>query len=182
MPLTWNIRKRTAWICLLAAFALGIAAERYRQYLRTNIGDVSVQRTDAAIALAIDGEPFADWHLPVTLRAGTHQFHATWQEFQIKTTITVKRGDIATRNRFEYSLHNGQLQVEHNSHLLDVVPRPEPQVFAIQTASGKFWHTADGGEIVLRLSQNLVALKPTPCIGFGPITAKRSFNPAMVDL
>lgn len=150
MSSTWRIRKRTALVCLLAVFGLGIAAERYRQYSITNVGEVSVQRTDAEITLTVDAESFTDWHVPVTLRAGSHQFHASWREFQVKTTIKVKRGDKAPLNQVKYSLHNGQLQIEHNSHLLDVVPRPEPEVFAIQTASGKFWHTADNGEIVLR--------------------------------
>ncbi|MDA1054932.1 MAG: hypothetical protein O3C40_31295 [Planctomycetota bacterium] len=153
MSSPWRIRKRTVLVCLLAVFGFGIAAERYRQYWSTNVGDVSVQRTDADIALIIDGRSFTDWHMPATLRAGSHQFDATWRGIQVKTTINVKRDDIATWNRVKYSLHKGQLQVEHNSHLLDVVPRPEPEVFAIQTASGKFWHTADSGEIVLRLAQ-----------------------------
>ncbi len=155
MPSTFRIHKRTALVCLLAGIGLGIAAERYRQYLSTNVGELSVQRTDTEIALAIDGDSFTGWHRPVTLRAGAHDFHATWREFQLKTTINVKRGDKAVLNRVKYSLHNGQLQVKHNSHLVDVVPRPESEVYAIQTASGKLWHTADGGEIALQLSRGL---------------------------
>lgn len=153
MPSTWRIRKRSALLCLLAVLGLGIAAERYRQYWRTNVGDVSVRRTDAEISLAIDGDVVTDWDSPLTLRAGSHQFQATWRGLHIETTVSVKRGDPAFRNLLKCSLHNGQLQVEHNSHLVDIAPRPDPEVFAIQTATGKYWHTADSGEIVLRRAQ-----------------------------
>lgn len=139
-----------ALVCVLTIFGLGIAAERYRQYWITNVGELSVERTSPQIALTIDGDSFTAWEMPATLRAGSHQFHATWREFHVGTTIDVKRGDKAPLNGVKYSLDNGQLRVEHNSHLVDVVPRPAPEVYAIQTASGEFWHTADGGEIVLR--------------------------------
>lgn len=155
MPSTYRVRKRTALVCLLAVFGFGIAAERYRQYLIANVGDLSVQRTDTQIALTIDGDSLTDWHLPVTLRAGYHQFHATWGEFHVDTTIEVKRGDEGLMNRVRYSLENGQLRVKRNGHLVDVVPRPASEVYAIQTASGEFWHTADGGEIALRRSREL---------------------------
>lgn len=146
MPSTWKIRKQLAIVCLIAVFGLGIAAERYRQYRKSNVGDVTVERADTEISLTIDGTPFSDWQTPVTLRAGAHQFHATWRDFQVSTTIHVKRGDKSPLNRVSYSLHNGQMHVQRNSHLLDVAPRPEPEVFAIQTATGRFWNTSDDGQ------------------------------------
>ncbi len=150
MPSTFKIGKCTALVCFVAVFGLGIAAERYRQYLATNVGDLSVQRTSPEIDLTIDGDTFIGWELPVTLRAGSHQFHATWQEYHVDTTITVKRGDKVPLDRVKYSLDRGQLRVEHNRDLIDVVPRPASEVFAIQTASGEFWHTTESGDVVLR--------------------------------
>ncbi len=72
---------------------------------------------------------------------------------QIETMVSVKRGDSALRNSFRYSVQDNQLQVEHNSHLIDVAPRPDPEVSVIQTVTGAFWHTADSGEIVLRRAE-----------------------------
>jgi hypothetical protein len=160
MPSAFRIRKRTALVCLLAVVGLGIAAAGYRQYLKTNLGELSVARTSPEIALTIDGNSFTSWNMPVTLHAGSHQFHATWQEYHVDTTIDVNRGDKSLRNRVKYSLGNGQLQVIHNLHLVDVAPRPAPEVYAIQTVSAEFWHTADGSEIALRRPRELADAEP----------------------
>ncbi|QDT03257.1 WD domain, G-beta repeat [Rubripirellula lacrimiformis] len=155
-----TIRKPAAFACLLAVFGLGVAAERYRRYWTTNVGDWSVQRTDPLITLAIDGTPLSNWQAPVHLRAGPHQLHATWRDFRVETTVNVKRGDEAARNQIRYSLRDDQLQVEFNLQLIDVVPRPEPEVCSIQTASGNSWHTADSGEIALRALDQAASAKP----------------------
>lgn len=149
MPSRYRTHYTMVLVCLFGVLG-GVAAERYRQYVSGNVGDVTIQRTDAGITLSIDGESFTDLHRPVTLRAGSHRLHATWQRFEVKATINVKRGDKAPLNRVVFSLQDGQLQVKVNSRLVDVSPRPEPEVSAIQTASGRFWRTSENGEITAR--------------------------------
>lgn len=154
MSSTWKFGKRSFLVFFLIVFCLGILAERYRQFLISNVGDLTIARTDKDISLNINGNRIDDWHTPLTLRAGTHKLQAKWGKHQLDTQINVKRGDQASLNRIRYSLDNGQLEVAYNSRLVDVVPRPDQQIFAIESSSGTYWQTSEDGEIVLRPMQD----------------------------
>ena len=142
-------RKLAIAAVLLMVFGCGIAAERYRRYWQANVGSVSLNCLEDEITLTLDGAERKDRNSPITLRAGTHQLRATWQAYQVETTIHVERDDPVHKNQFRCSVEDGQLRLYHGRHLLDFAPRPEPEVFAIQTAGGDFWH-AEAGRIKLR--------------------------------
>jgi WD40 repeat protein len=155
MSSTWNLGKRTFIVFFLVVFGLGIIAERYRQFLISNVGDLTIKRMDKNISLSLNGDDFINWHSPVTLRAGSHKLQAKWGNLRLDTQVNVKRGDQASLNRIQYSLRDGQLEVAFNSRLIDVVPRSGKQVFAIQSSSGMYWQTGDGGEIMIRPLQEV---------------------------
>ncbi|MEL6104707.1 MAG: hypothetical protein AAFU85_01665 [Planctomycetota bacterium] len=150
MPTISRHRKLVAAIAVLLVFLGGIAAERYRHFRATNVGSLSVRRSDDGIVLTIDGDLVTQWNKPLTLRAGKHKLIATWQNNEVATSILVQRDDPIHRNQIRLTLKDGQLRLHHNVHLLDVAPRPPAEVLAIQTATGKFWHSDDKDRIVLR--------------------------------
>ncbi|MEO1527871.1 MAG: hypothetical protein AAFX06_20765 [Planctomycetota bacterium] len=150
-------RKVAIVVVLLAVFAGGIAAERYRRDRATNVGSVSIGRSHDEIAVSIDGDPVTQWNTPFALRAGQHQLAGEWQGHEVAATIHVERDAPSYRNQFQFSLNNGQVSLQQNVHLMDIAPRPEAEVFAIQTASGKFWHADRQGRVTLRETKQLAS-------------------------
>ncbi len=149
-PARFAIRPRTTVFCLLVVFGMGIGAERLYRFWMTNTGEISVRRNNPEISVLVDGTPFKDSASPLTLRAGRHEFVATWKSFTSTTSIQVKRGDQALGNTVNFSVKEDQLRVTHNSHLLDAVPRPPAEKFTIQTPSRGSWYSDEEGGISVR--------------------------------
>ena len=160
-PVRFSTHPRTAVFCLIVVFGMGIGAERLYRFWKTNTGEISIRRSNPEISVLVDGTPFPDLAGPLMLRAGRHEFIATWKSFTSTTSIQVKRGDRSIANLINFSVNDDQLRVTHKSHLLDAVPRPAAEQFIIQTPSRGSWYCDDQGGISVRPSTGAEAEKFT---------------------